>query len=178
MGLGFARVSLEWAWFSYLAKTVLIHKVPIALHAVVLVVPLGLHMLIGSFLSVKHLGTRLAGNCRLPMMLGIHMLIGSILGKEGTSARFTFKDWFPVANRIHMLVGSMLGKESTSARFTFKDRCPMIDRIHMLLTAILSPKLTITGLALHPMIVIVHVSVILLSVVELKVTGATFEYLD
>lgn len=137
------------AWFSHLAKTVLILETPIALSAVVFVVSFGLHVLVGSFMGVEHLGTRLTGKFWLPMVLGIHMLIGSSLRREGTGAGFTFKDW-----------------------------CPVIKRIHVLLAATLSPKLTSAGLTLHPMVMFIHVSIAVLAVEVLDVTGATFVHLD
>lgn len=130
-------------------KTVLIHEVPIAFGAVVLVVSLFLHMLVGSFIGMEHLGTHLAGKCWLPMVLGIHMLISSSLRREGTDAGFTFKD-----------------------------RCPVIKRIHVLLAATLSSKLSRAGLTFHPMVVFVHVSIAVPAVAELEVTGATFVHLD
>ena len=142
-------ISLRLAWFSYLVKTVLIHEVPIALGTVVLIVPFGLHVLVGSFMGVEHLGTCFASNFWLPMVLGIHMLIGSSLRREGTTAGFAFKDW-----------------------------CPVIKRIHVLLAATLSPNLSRAGLTFNPMAVFVHVSIAVLAVAELKVTGATFVHLD
>lgn len=140
---------MELASFSYLAKTVLIHEGTITLRAVVLVVSLDRHMLIGSFLSIEHLRARLAGDRRLPMIFHIHMLIGGVLRGEGASASLTFKDGCPVVESIHMLLATTLIAKLTSARVTF-----------------------------DPMVVVVHVSIAVLSVAEPKVTGATFIHLD
>lgn len=137
------------AWFSYMAKAVLIRETPIALGAVVLVVSFGLHMLVGSFMGVEHLGTRLAGNCWLPMVLGIHMLICRSLRREGTGTGFTFKDW-----------------------------CPVTKRIHVLLTATLGLKCSRAGLTFHPMVVFVHTSIVVLAVAVPEVTGAISVHLD
>lgn len=129
-------------------------------------------------MGVEHLGTRLAGNCWLPMVLCIHMLIDSSLRREGTGAGFTFKDWCPVIKRIHVLLAAILSPKLSRAGLTFKDWCSVIKRIHVLLAAMFSPKLSRAGFTFHPMVIFVHVSVAVLEVAELEVTGATFVHLD
>jgi hypothetical protein len=68
---------------SYLMKIGHIQKVSLALHVVVLIVPLGLHVLVSSFIGMKRSGTIPVGSHRLPMTLNNNMLIGNSLRNEG-----------------------------------------------------------------------------------------------
>lgn len=80
--------------------------------------------------------------------------------------------------RIHVLLAAMLSPKLLRAGLTFKNWCPVIKPIHVLLAAMLSPKLSRAGLTFHPMVIFVHVSVAVLEVAELEVTGATFVHID
>lgn len=90
-------------------QIVFIMELAVTALAVVLVVSLRFHVLLGGLLSVESLLASTAWKLRRPVIGFVHMLVGCILGVEDLPTRLAGKFLGPVSARVHVLVASTLG---------------------------------------------------------------------
>lgn len=105
--------------------------------------------------------------------LGFHVLVGILLCVELLGACVTLNSRLPVTSAAHMLVGGVLRQEAFVTSLTFESRGPMLGAVHVLVASTPAPKDTGTGLALRPVTILIHVVITIFLVPKGVVTGET-----
>jgi hypothetical protein len=109
----------------------------------------------------------------LVVTLGFHVLVGILLPVEFLRTRFTLDFRCPVTGAIHMLVGGISRREVLGASLTVESRGPVIGAVHVLVASSPAPKGTSTGLTLGPVVVLIHVIIAISLAPAVVRTGET-----